>query len=129
MDVPHVHHVTLTVTDAHVSADWYRQLLGPAQVIFREGPGWVRWRMQWPGGLVIGVTQHETTAGSDTFAHDRVGLDHLGLGCRSRAEVEQWAAHIDAIGATRGPIEDAPYGWAVTVRDPDNIPVEFFCGK
>lgn len=124
-----VHHLTLSVTDADRSADWYQRLLGEATIIIREAPGWRRVRMQWPDGLVIGATQHEGTAGSDRFDHTRVGLDHIGIGCASEADVRAWAAHMDSVGIDHGPVEDVPYGWAVTARDPDGIAVEFFCGK
>ena len=126
---PTIHHLTLTVTEVDRSAAWYQALLGPAVAIRRTGPGWVRVRMQWSSGLVIGVTAHERTPAGDAFAHERVGLDHVGLGCRDEAEVRRWARRLDQIGAIRGSVEDVPYGWAVTGRDPDSIPVEFFAPK
>ena len=129
MRSPSVHHLTLTVTDAESSADWYQRLLGPATVVRRQGPGWTRVRMQWPGGLVIGVTQHEATSADDGFDHTRIGLDHVGLGCAGEAEVLKWAQRLDDRGIDHGPVEDVPYGWAVTARDPDGIAVEFFAGK
>jgi catechol 2,3-dioxygenase-like lactoylglutathione lyase family enzyme len=85
--------------------------------------------MQWASGLVIGVTAHDGSAANDVFGPERVGLDHIGLGCRDEAEVRRWARRLDSIGAPRGPVEDVPYGWAVTGRDPDGIPVEFFAPK
>ena len=124
-----VHHVTLSVTDAARSAEWYQRLLGEARIIHREGPGWIRIRMQWPDSLVIGVTQHEATTGVDRFDHVRVGLDHIGIGCPGEADVRAWADRMDALGIDRGPVEDVTYGWAVTARDPDGIPIEFFCAK
>lgn len=126
---PAVHHVTISVRDAETSAEWYQRLLGPAQIVHRTGPGWVRTRMQWESGLVIGATAHERTADDDAFDHTRVGLDHLGLACADGAEVRAWAARMDDLGIGHGPVEDVPYGWAVTTRDPDGIPVEFFAGK
>ena len=126
---PVVHHVTISVTDAAASAEWYQRLLGPAEIIHREGPDWVRVRMQWPSDLVIGATQHAGTSAGDRFDHRRVGLDHLGLACADEGEVRAWAALIDDLGLERGPIEDVPYGWAVTTRDPDGLPIEFFAPK
>jgi uncharacterized protein (TIGR00725 family) len=126
---PPVHHLTLSVTDVRRSADWYQDLLGPASIVERTGPDWERIRLEWPSGLVIGVTAHWSTEPADRFDHRRVGLDHVGLACASEAEVRAWAGRLDAIGAPRGPVEDVPYGWAVTGRDPDNIPVEFFAPK
>lgn len=129
MEAPQVHHVTISVTDAEASAAWYQRLLGPAQITRREGPGWVRVRMQWPSGLVIGATQHDGTRAGDRFDHSRVGLDHLGLSCADEGTVRAWMELIDDLGIERGPLEDVPYGWAVTTRDPDGLPIEFFAYK
>jgi catechol 2,3-dioxygenase-like lactoylglutathione lyase family enzyme len=124
-----VHHVTLTVLDAERSAEWYQRVLGPAEAITRAGDGWHRIRMAWPDGLVIGVTAHETTAPEDAFDARRVGLDHIGLACTSEDEVRAWATRLDDLGVAHGPVEEAPYAWAVTARDPDGIAVEFFCPR
>lgn len=124
-----IHHLTLTVTDAETSARWYESVLGPSTRVLRSGEGWHRIRMAWPGGLIIGLTAHDATPGGDAFAHERVGLDHIGLACRSEEEVRAWAQRLDELGVDRGPVEDVPYGWAVTARDPDGIAVEFFCAK
>jgi catechol 2,3-dioxygenase-like lactoylglutathione lyase family enzyme len=129
MNVTGIHHLTLTVADAEASAEWYQRLLGPAEVIRREGDGWSRVRMQWPSGVVIGVTRHDGTEPVDRFDHGRIGLDHVGLGCLSEADVRDWADHMDRVGIGHGPVETVPYGWAVTARDPDGIPVEFFCAR
>jgi glyoxylase I family protein len=120
-----VHHVTLTVTDVDSSAQWYQRLLGPATVVARQGPSWRRIRLQWPWGLVIGVTCHDSTMES-SFDCTRVGLDHLGLACADEAEVRWWLAHVDELGVEHGPLETPSYGWAVTARDPDGIAIEFF---
>lgn len=128
MIAPRIHHVTLTVVDTARSADWYQRLLGEAQVVEREGPTWRRVRMQWTSGLVIGVTTHDAT-GSERFDETRVGVDHLGLGCADEADVRAWHRRLEELGFEHGPLEDVPYGWAVTARDPDGIAVEFFCAK
>lgn len=124
-----VHHLTLTVTDAQRSVDWYQQLLGEAAIFHLEGPGWNRVLMLWPDGLMIGATQHAATASGDRFDETRVGLDHIGIGCPSEADVRAWGQRMDDLGIAHGPVEDVPYGWAVTARDPDGIAVEFFCAK
>jgi uncharacterized protein (TIGR00725 family) len=126
---PPVHHLTLTVTDVERSARWYQSLLGPATEIRRSARDWERIRLDWPGGLVIGLTAHAATDADDRFDHLRPGLDHVGLACAGEAEVRAWAERLDSIGAPRGPVEDVPYAWAVTGRDPDNIPIEFFAPK
>ena len=124
---PLIHHITLTVSDVKRSAHWYQRLLGDAQVVERTMPGWRRIRMAWPDGLVIGVTHFDDAASLAPFTHLTAGLDHLGLACATEMEVREWAAAMTRLGIDHGPVEEAPFGWAVTARDPDNIPVEFFC--
>ena len=127
--MPPLHHLTLTVTDAERSATWYQALLGDATVIEREGPTWIRKRLQWPDGLVLGFTRHLGTPAEACFDHERIGLDHIGLECANEAEVRSWADRMSDLGIHHGPVEDVPYGWAVTGRDPDGIAVEFFCPR
>lgn len=124
-----IHHITLTVNDVEKSATWYKSLIGEATEIHREGPGWKRIRMSWPNGLVIGVTQHDKALPRQRFSHLTVGLDHIGLACESEDEVRMWMRKLDELGFEHGPLENVVYGWAVTARDPDNIPIEFFCAK
>lgn len=124
-----IHHITLTVNDVEASAAWYLALLGEATVIHRAGPDWKRIRLNFPSGLVLGFTQHDAATKGQKFSHLTVGLDHIGLACESEGEVRGWAAKLDELGFERGPVEDVAYAWAVTARDPDNIPIEFFCAK
>ncbi|HEY3293200.1 MAG TPA: VOC family protein [Candidatus Nanopelagicaceae bacterium] len=124
-----IHHLTLTVNDVEKSAAWYKALLGEATEIRREGPGWRRLRMDWPNGLIIGVVQFEDAPRAQKFSHLNVGLDHIGLACESEDEIHGWIKKLDELGFEHGPFENAVYGWVVTARDPDNIPIEFFCAK
>lgn len=124
---PNFHHLTFTVTSLEASLTWYQALFGEATVFERTGPGFRRARLMWSSGLIIGLTEHVGTNPAECFDHMRIGMDHVGLGCASNAEVHAWAQHIDECGFQRGPVEEVYYGWAVTARDPDNIPIEFFC--
>ncbi len=126
--MPLIHHLTLSVGDLEQSAQWLRAVLGPADEVERSGPGWRRVRMAWPDGLVIGVTVHEGGE-NGLFDHRRVGLDHLGLTCASSEEVYEWAARLEELGVEHGPVEVESYGWAVTARMPDGLPLEFFCPR
>jgi catechol 2,3-dioxygenase-like lactoylglutathione lyase family enzyme len=127
--LPRLHHATLTVRDPERSADFYQRLFGPAQVVRREGPTWVRLRLLWPNGLMLGFTRHATTADGDRFDPARPGLDHVGLSCGSADEVHQWAARFDELGRERGPVEETPYAVVVTGRDPDGLPVELYWSR
>jgi catechol 2,3-dioxygenase-like lactoylglutathione lyase family enzyme len=125
----HIHHITLTVVDKEVSAEWYQHLLGKASITAREGIGWTRTRLAWPSGLVIGLTENTKTKDRQRFDEGNIGLDHRGIGCESESEVRNWATKLDSLGFARGPVEDVSYCWAVTTRDPNGIPIEFFCLK
>lgn len=120
-----LHHVALTVTDLERSTDWYRRLLGDAEVISRDGPTWRRVLLRSPG-LVLSLTVHAGTDPSDHFSERRVGLDHLAVGCRERADLDAWVAHLDALGVRHGPITEAPHAHLVACHDPDGIAVEFY---
>jgi hypothetical protein len=85
--------------------------------------------MDWPNGLIIGVVQFEDAPRAQKFSHLNVGLDHIGLACESEDEIHGWIKKLDELGFEHGPFENAVYGWVVTARDPDNIPIEFFCAK
>lgn len=124
-----LHHITLSVRDLATSAAWYQRLLGDAVTADRVGDGWTRLRLEWPSGIIIVLTRHESTAPDDSFDHTRVGLDHIALSCPDEAAVRGWAARMDAAGIEHGPVEDVAYGWVLTARDPDRIPLEFFCRK
>ena len=124
-----IHHISLTVSDVDRSAAWYQALFGEADVAERQLDGGRRVRMAFASGLTLGVSQYDPNEQLAPFSHRTAGLDHFGIGCDSEAQVRKWAAKLDSLGFAHGPVEDAPYGWAVTARDPDNIPVEFFCPK
>jgi len=124
-----IHHVTLTVTDVDRSMDWYRALLGEGFEFELNGPTWERRGIRWPNGTMLGFTKHHSTSESDSFDFTRVGIDHLALECADEAEVRAMADRFDELGIEHGPVEDTPYAWVVTCRDPDQIAVEFFCYK
>ena len=67
------------------------------------------------------------TPEGDRFSELRVGLDHVSLGVKSRAELERLVDVLRAAGvATQGIQYDALGPGVVCFRDPDNIAWEFF---
>ncbi|HUW78911.1 MAG TPA: VOC family protein [Candidatus Nanopelagicaceae bacterium] len=124
-----IHHLTLTVSNRDESAKWLQDLFGKADVRDREGQGYKRYVMRWPGGLWLGITEHENSVNGSKFSHLNIGMDHVGLLCENKAELENWVKKLDALDYEHGPIEEEPTYWAVTSRTPDNIPIEFYCFK
>ena len=61
-----------------------------------------------------------------SFTEFRAGLDHVGFGCASRAELQEWVDKLNGLGIEHGEIVDAHYGSGVSFRDPDGNALEFF---
>jgi catechol 2,3-dioxygenase-like lactoylglutathione lyase family enzyme len=85
--------------------------------------------------LVFALHRHDANNG-EAFAETRTGLDHVGLRVPSRADLEAWQDHLEALGVhqaamanrpcTRSPIDDRPFGSILVFRDPDNVQLELF---
>jgi catechol 2,3-dioxygenase-like lactoylglutathione lyase family enzyme len=85
--------------------------------------------------LVIVLHRHD---GNDrqTFHETRTGLDHLGFGVPTLADLQAWQDRLEANGVRRvdvadRPLTQSPYavtdaGTILVFRDPDNIQLEFF---
>jgi glyoxylase I family protein len=131
-----LHHIALTVTDIDTSIDWYKKVFD-IQFLMEEphqgGTGMVLAdeAMQ----LMIVLHRHDANGG-EMFGETRTGLDHVGLIVPSRADLEAWQVHLEAMGVmraaaadrpcTQSPINDRPYGSVLVFRDPDNIQLEMF---
>ena len=61
----------------------------------------------------------------ERFSELHVGVDHLGFGDRSRAELESWEARFRAYQVPHTPIRDEVFGSHLNFRDPDDIALEF----
>jgi glyoxylase I family protein len=120
-------HVALTVRDLSVSTPWYQALIGAEPVLDEHTDGGFR-HVVFPVGddMLLGLHQHDQAAPAERFSEYRVGLDHVGFGCGSRADLEEWATRLDELGIEHGGIVDADYGCGLSFRDPDGIALEFF---
>ena len=127
MAFPALNHVAVTVRNLDVSAPWYRSLIGTDPVLDEhtdEGFRHIVW--QFENGTLFGIHQHDRPVPDDEFTEFRSGLDHIGFGCASRADLEGWVDRLDSLGVAHGEIVDAPYGSGLSFRDPDGIALEFF---
>jgi len=120
-----VHHIALTVNDLEMSVPFYEMLWGSASVATLTGESFVRRIFRPVPGLTFGLTQHETQL-SGPFDPTRLGLDHVGFACADREAIVEWAQHLDAVGIAHSDIVDTDYGSALSVKDPDNIALEFY---
>ncbi|MCW2589567.1 MAG: glyoxalase/bleomycin resistance protein/dioxygenase [Mycobacterium sp.] len=127
MTIPGLNHAAVTVRDIAVSGPWYEALIGAAPVLDEHTDGGFRHQVWALGdGTLFGIHQHDRSAPDEDFTEFRVGLDHVGFSCASRAELEKQQARLDGLGIAHGGIVDAHYGSGLSFRDPDGVALEFF---
>ena len=123
-----IDHLAITVSDLAVSVPFYERMLGIPKSADLAGEGLMRAKFALPGGASIGLTQHGS--GTDgSFSPFTPGLDHVGFGVATREELEAWAARLTGEGIAHSGLVDAPYGTALSVKDPDGIALEFFASR
>ncbi|MGO2750744.1 MAG: VOC family protein [Pseudoclavibacter sp.] len=125
-----IHHLAVTVRDLDASVAFYERVFGfePATEIDDEQLH--RKLFALPGGTNLGLTQHDRGHGaSESFSPFSPGLDHIGLTVETRDELEAWASHLSEHGIEHSGIVEAPYGYALSFKDPDQIALEFFVSK
>jgi catechol-2,3-dioxygenase len=127
MAITALNHVAVTVGDIEVSGPWYRALIGTDPVLDENTDGGFR-HLVWAfgNGTLFGIHQHDRGIAAGQFTEFRAGLDHVGFGCETRAELQQWAARLDELGIAHGGVVDAHYGSGLSFRDPDGVALEFF---
>ena len=124
-DFPAVTHVALTVTDLPASVAWYRRLLGTEPVLDEDTGPFHHVVFAIGGGMLLGLHGFPDARPGE-FDERRAGLDHVAFACTDRAELDGWRKHLDDLGISHGGIVDAHYGSGMSLRDPDNIALEFF---
>lgn len=120
-----VHHLTLTVSDIKRSTEFYTSHLG-FQVVTEFDH-----RIALSNGQVLLVLTPPPDPAraipNDVFNENRIGLDHVSLAVKDKAELEAAALFLDERGVSHGEIKDLGPGFAIyvmAVRDPDNIQLE-----
>jgi len=124
--LPSPHHLALTVTDLDASIRWYERVFGIAlQMAYDHegGEGKVLADPEWR--CVIVLHRHDANE-AERFSETRTGLDHVGFGVSTRAELDAWQRHLAALDVVQSPISEQPYGDILVFRDPDNIQLELF---
>ena len=127
MAFPALNHVALTVRDLGVSGPWYQSLIGADPLLDEHTDAGFRhlvWAFE--NGTLFGIHQHDQGVEDGRFSEFRVGLDHVGFGCASRAELEGWVDRLNELGVEHGGIVDEHYGSGLSFRDPDGNALEFF---
>jgi catechol-2,3-dioxygenase len=110
MTFPALNHVAVTVRDLEVSQPWYQRLIGADPVLDEDtdaGFHHVVWAFG--DGTLFGIHQH-TRAQDGDYTEFQPGLDHVGFGCASRADLQEWENKLNELGVAHGGIVDAHYG-------------------
>jgi catechol 2,3-dioxygenase-like lactoylglutathione lyase family enzyme len=126
-EIEGIHHIALTVRDMEKSTYWYEDLFGLTKVMeMEEPPGRPVHLYLHPGSkLLFGFHTHGENKAED-FSEFHTGLDHIGFGVDSRAELEAWRLRIEERNIVHSPIAERPYGYVLVFRDPDNIQLELY---
>src|SRR4051794_38980180 len=124
-----IHHFGLTVSDVEASEAWYCRVLGLERLGIEHhnrGTGHTVLLHRPGGDLDIGLDHHPAHEG-ERFEEHHTGLDHVSIHVSERADLDLWAAHLDALDVAHGEITEVtvPFAYATLVfRDPDNIQLE-----
>ena len=125
-EITGIAHVELSVRDLERSVAWYTKLLG-ARDVWRGSNktyGISACAIYEPKSkMVFAFTRHEEQE-PEAFSPRRPGLDHVSFGVADRAALEEWVAHLDALGIAHSPIQDDHQPPSVTFTDPDGIALE-----
>ncbi|MPY99813.1 MAG: VOC family protein [Actinophytocola sp.] len=118
-----IHHVKIPVTDLARSVDWYGRVFG-----YRT-----RWEFPDDDGVPQGVGGEVPGLGCMlAFRVNRVAaggcreFDPVGFGVRDREHIEEWAAHLDALGVRHSPVIEASLGWLLVLDDPDGLQLHLY---
>lgn len=128
-------HVRLTVTDIARSRAFYDDVFGlPVAFELPADADEATREQLWFlfGGIIYKLGDSLLglrPAGSEKFAEDHTGLDHLSFAVASRAELDSAAELLDGRGITHGGVKDIGAGYILEFRDPDNIALELFAPK
>ena len=117
--------MTLTVSDAPASAEWYRDVLG-FSVLRQVSQNELTKVALARSGLSLILVDHGDRAVPGDFSERRNGLDHLSFAVADQAALESWISHLDSVGVQHSPVTQGSSGFLIALRDPDNIALEFY---
>lgn len=119
-----IHHISLRCRNMEITKKFYQNIIGLSLVLdtaeliaFVAGPAIIAFRKASPKN------------GKDTvFNPFNIGMDHLALGCESKAELERVAKGLTDAGVenTGVKLDETLQKMYVAFKDPDRIQWEFY---
>ena len=128
-------HVRLTVTDIDRSRAFYDDVFGLpiAFELPKDADEATQEQLSFLYGGVIYKLGNSLfglrPVGTDRFAEDRTGLDHVCFAVDSRSDLDAAAVMLDERGIAHSGVKDIAVGDILEFRDPDNIALELFAPK
>ena len=117
-----VRHLKIWVSNLALSRTWYEQVFGlQHRISFEDSDGVVR-GMSFAvphAGFEIALREDPARAAA---LHD---ADPFAL-ATTRAGLDRWVDHLDALGVPHSPIITATRGFALGFRDPDGMQVRLY---
>jgi catechol 2,3-dioxygenase-like lactoylglutathione lyase family enzyme len=116
--------VKLPVTDLARSLRWYQDVFGFE--VYLEFPD--------DDGVVRGVGAHVAGLGdmavalreNPEVARGIAGFDPVIWAVPDQSALEEWVAHLDALGIAHSPVIEASIGWLLVFHDPDGLEVHLY---
>jgi len=118
-----LHHVSLPVTDALRSSDWFERVFGFRCVLIREEEDQVTMvTLEHPCGAVLYL--HEAPELVEAWRLARTGTAVLGLAVADEPALTAWRARLDELGVEHTPQRLAHLGVALDVIGPDGLGIQ-----
>jgi catechol 2,3-dioxygenase-like lactoylglutathione lyase family enzyme len=117
-----VHHLKIWVTDLASSREFYERVFGlEHRTSFADDDGVVRGM----AFLLPGTSVQLAIRQDPGLAAALAGADPFAL-ATTRAGLDEWVAHLDALGVPHSPVITASSGYAMGFLDPDGIQVRLY---
>jgi catechol 2,3-dioxygenase-like lactoylglutathione lyase family enzyme len=117
-----VHHLKIWVTDLARSRQFYERVFGlEHRTSFADDNGVVRGMAFLLPGTSVQVAIRQDAGLAAALA----GADPFAL-ATTRAGLDEWVAHLDALGVPHSPIITASSGYGMGFLDPDGIQIRLY---
>ncbi len=119
-----VHHVSLPVTDAGRSSDWYERVFGFTRVLITEEEDRVSMVvLEHPARIVLHLHQvsEEHVAG---WRRANAGMAAVGFAVASQQDLADWESRLTELGVHHSGPRPAHLGLSLDLLDPDGLGIQ-----